>query len=83
MDPELKQRWVEALRSGKYQQIRNDYHNEAGYCAIGLLQVVMGGTEWQAEQALNCAADVDSLIDLNDNQRFSFQTIADFVEQNL
>lgn len=46
MDPELKQKWVDALRSGKYKQgegllrDKNDH-----YCCLGVLADVMG-MEW-------------------------------------
>ena len=40
MNPEIKRRWVEALRSGKYKQgepgFLLDY--EGGYCCLGVLQ---------------------------------------------
>jgi hypothetical protein len=43
MDAELKRKWVEALRSGKFKQGREclvDDHNR--YCCLGVLAVVAG-----------------------------------------
>lgn len=48
MNPEIKKRWVEALRSGKYQQGRQflaEAEEEEGivkYCCLGVLCEVMG-----------------------------------------
>ena len=52
MDPEVKARWVQALRSGKYHQgtstlrSRRD-HYPARYCCLGVLCEVVG-VEWEA-----------------------------------
>jgi hypothetical protein len=38
MNPEIKQRWVEALRSGEYKQTREElYDGNGGYCCLGVL----------------------------------------------
>lgn len=38
MDPELKAKWIEALRSGEYKQCRGKLHKElVGYCCLGVL----------------------------------------------
>ena len=38
MNPDIKKRWVEALRSGQYSQIRGKLHREnEGYCCLGVL----------------------------------------------
>lgn len=38
MDAAIKQQWVEALRSGKYEQGREALRTEAGgYCCLGVL----------------------------------------------
>jgi hypothetical protein len=39
MNPEIKQKWVEALRSGEYKQCRNVLRNDAGeMCCLGVLR---------------------------------------------
>jgi hypothetical protein len=37
MNPEIKQKWVDALRSGEYQQGRNSLRNGNGFCCLGVL----------------------------------------------
>ena len=46
MTPELKGKWLEALRSGKYKQAKGVLHKfNAGYCCLGVLCDVLG-KEW-------------------------------------
>jgi len=42
MDKELKAKWVEALRSGEYQQCVGTLHDGVGYCCMGVLLEVAG-----------------------------------------
>lgn len=44
MDPELKSKWVEALRSGEYRQGRKSHLKDefGGYCCIGVLGKISG-----------------------------------------
>lgn len=37
MDQDIKNRWVNALRSGEYQQTKNWLVRENGYCCLGVL----------------------------------------------
>lgn len=37
MKPEIKKRWVEALRSGEYQQAKDYLVSLEGYCCLGVL----------------------------------------------
>jgi hypothetical protein len=47
MNPEIKAQWLEALRSGKFEQARGLLHvRDDGYCCLGVLAEVMGCT-WQ------------------------------------
>lgn len=43
MPAELKAKWLEALRSGKYQQCQGTLYNGEGYCCLGVLQMVADG----------------------------------------
>lgn len=45
MNQEIKAKWLEALRSGKYQQTRKVLRDSNGYCCLGVLCDVMG-VEW-------------------------------------
>lgn len=42
MNPELKTKWVAALRSGQFKQGRGRLHFYGTYCCIGVLAVVQG-----------------------------------------
>jgi hypothetical protein len=44
MDAQVKAKWVEALRSGKFKQCRAQLHNGRGYCCLGVLAIVGGHT---------------------------------------
>ncbi len=47
MNPEIKAKWVAALRSGQYKQGDNWLHNKEtdAYCCLGVLQCVHPGLE--------------------------------------
>ena len=37
MNPRIKQRWLEALRSGEYKQTTGNLQNSDGFCCLGVL----------------------------------------------
>lgn len=37
MNPEVKQKWIDALRSGKYDQGKEKLRSVQGYCCLGVL----------------------------------------------
>jgi hypothetical protein len=37
MNEQIKQRWIEALRSGEYEQTQGRLRDETGYCCLGVL----------------------------------------------
>ncbi len=37
MNPEIKQKWVDALRSGEYEQGNGKLYSGQGYCCLGVL----------------------------------------------
>lgn len=39
---ELKAKWIEALRSGKYEQCQDALHDGIGHCCLGVLEIVSG-----------------------------------------
>jgi len=50
MNPQIKQKWVDALRSGDYQQTKGRLHNEYGFCCLGVLCDLYGkenNVEWE------------------------------------
>ena len=45
MKPEIKQKWTEALRSGKYAQGKHQLYDGANYCCLGVLcELYLEGT---------------------------------------
>ena len=66
MNPELKTKWLAALRSGEYQQaraalIKFDDENQPSYCCLGLLEVIAG----------DCPMPLDKLGDYTDELGYS------------
>lgn len=46
MNPELKAKWVEALRSGKYTQTDAFLRRGDEYCCLGVLCDISGKAQW-------------------------------------
>lgn len=49
MDAKLKQQWIEALRSGKYEQTKEALHSGDGYCCLGVLCDISRLGSWEGE----------------------------------
>ena len=50
MNPEVKQKWIDALRSGKYEQGSERLRSVSGYCCLGVLCDIYAkehNTEWE------------------------------------
>ena len=53
MKKEYKDRWVEALRSGKYKQAKGTLRNKEGFCCLGVLCDIVKdelGYYWSIEE---------------------------------
>lgn len=89
MDPEMKKRWVEALRSGKYKQGKGCLHDEVHdtYCCLGVLNEIedlgMPGDAGALEDGPVNSFDQNVLIRMNDVIGYSFEHIAAWIEANL
>lgn len=46
MNPEIKAKWIEALRSGKYKQGRGRLQRDGGFCCLGVLCDILGA-KWE------------------------------------
>lgn len=46
MNPEIKTKWLEALRSGKYKQGKNFLRIEDRFCCLGVLCDIIDPTKW-------------------------------------
>lgn len=47
MKPEIKAKWLAALRSGKYKQTSDVLHDERGMCCLGVLIDVVDPKGWK------------------------------------
>lgn len=107
MDTVMKQKWVDALRSGKYKQGRRLLKNRDNeFCCLGVLCDLEDNTKWEKykTQIGPCYKwgysvgllppligdkykisnyHVEKLVSLNDNAHYSFNEIADYIEENL
>ena len=98
MDAELKAKWVQALRSGKYDQCKHTMKDTTGFCCLGVLMDIQG-VDWGSVDDLHTAKVPDAynpglsfnqmmeLGKMNDGN-FSgtpqpFSEIADYIEANL
>lgn len=97
MNKEIKARWVEALRSGKYKQGKKCLRSESDtYCCLGVLCDIKQKDIWENSITFDSFppsyildwAKLDfhttiNLADMNDNGGASFEEIADWIETNL
>lgn len=91
MNPELKAKWVAALRSGEFEQEREYAGKGKKLCCIGVggyvagvrpIPTVVGTHECAAALGLSQDAQVH-LVRMNDLDGQSFFEIADWIEKNL
>lgn len=47
MNPEWKEKWIKALRSGEYEQGRNRLRRDGKYCCLGVLCDISGMGKWE------------------------------------
>ena len=96
MNPDLKAKWISALRSGRYTQGQKRLKTKEGhYCCLGVLckvlekpEYIQLGTRGDNYCDLRAASGLthtqtDLLTRLNDTLRESFTQIADYIEANL
>lgn len=106
MRKEIKDRWVEALRSGEYQQGQKTLKHGESFCCLGVLcdlhSKEVGGS-WADSRVKNhqsylgvlgfLPVEVHSwagtrrstskeLVHLNDKLDYTFEQIADWIEEN-
>lgn len=86
MSPQLKARWVEALRSGMFQQYRRglidgSFEAPDAYCCLGVLWAIAGKPDDLNGLWHTTVGDSKSmLINMNDKQGKTFAEIADWIE---
>lgn len=92
---EHTQKWLDALRSGKYAQTRGKLTDGNGYCCLGVAGCVIGMTDARLSRnakdayvAIGRAVDMDAIkrslcIEMNDSEKKTFPEIADEIEKML
>ena len=112
MNPEIKAQWIQALRSGEYEQDIAQLRTTAGFCCLGVLTDLYlkeTNQEWvkdkmwpvylYSDEGKVLSYDVRSWAGLissnpilftghslsyyNDDAHYSFEQIADLIEENL
>jgi hypothetical protein len=98
MVPSVKEKWCEALRTGRYRQGNgvlngSDMHGEF-YCCLGVLREVMNKLDYTSSSSGQfltydqlCASGLSQeqqsfLAEMNDNGE-KFSTIADYIETHI
>ena len=97
MKSELKAKWLEALRSGKYEQAKGCLRKDDRYCCLGVLCDVVDPSGWELigntykylgylsflpPEVANIGYE-DALVGMNDGKGKSFPEIADWIEANI
>lgn len=84
--------WIADLRSGEFAQAREVLYREAdtaydeGYCCLGVLAKRLGTLKRVKDDVVlhkNILGRESELITLNDEKRFSFPQIADWIEKEI
>lgn len=96
MNKELKRKWLEALRSGKYTQCCNDYRSLDGrYDVFGVLFDVYDNTQWTKRFFDYYHNNVDEVLALIPKKlantlcikswgnRIKFDKLADWIEKKI
>ena len=53
MNPKIKEKWVEALKSNKYCQGKNYLRQKDRYCCLGVLCDLMDSSKWEMVSKMN------------------------------
>lgn len=78
MKPAIKKQWLEALRSGQYDQTVGEYYRDGAYCALGLLEFLCKD-EFAHQVPISGEAFI-AVVEWNDIQSLPFPAIADKIE---
>jgi hypothetical protein len=88
MDAEWKARWLTALRSGEYSQVRDVLRAPApknAYCCLGVLCAITPGVTWDKDSDAvydECDADGELPVPLRRKLGISTDTVARLIGMN-
>lgn len=94
MQPELKAKWVAALRSGEFKQGKERLEKDGRFCCLGVLNRIQGnengdrGTIAVWERPVGISSETRRRLEgMNDGhgnfKQRSFKYIADWIEKHL
>ena len=75
MDKKLKQKWIRALRSGKYQQANGVLcNNHNAMCCLGVLAVIQGASlgSIRGQATCNLAFGLNAGLRKKDREKLSY-----------
>ena len=90
LNPEIKEKWIAALRSGEYPQHRGAIYNSdrTAFCCLGVLhRIVQKGSLGETYEAANITTGtglcgVNDFVRMNDYEMLTFDQIADRIEKD-
>ena len=62
MNPAARERFVVALRSGRYEQVRGAFRARDGFCAMGVLADLSGLVRWEERDPTYFAAQFPAVL---------------------
>ena len=98
MNAEYKQKWLTALRSGKYPQGREKLREDGKYCCLGVLCDIVDPDGWDGDKHRGTGGllsevaervtgvktfEMGHLINQNDTLGWDFNQIANYIENTL
>ena len=98
MNPELKAKWLEALRGGTYTQAREKLRTDEGHCCLGVLCDVIDPSKWgkaldwdgwdsrlplEINRSAGIPCEIEALLIKMNDEGSSFAEIADYIETHL
>jgi hypothetical protein len=91
IDKDIKEKWVEALRSGEFKQGRGQFQSRGALCCIAVGFSIVAPSEDITRHTTACGMDAlgltekqkNALVLMNDDDGKSFAEIADYIEANL
>jgi len=89
----LKQKWIEALKSGDYIQGKGFLYMNNTYCCLGVLRKIARIqttsdyllSDYKEDSCIRGLStdEQNKLADMNDNQSKNFNDIAKYIEENI
>lgn len=96
MNKITKKKWIDALRSGKYEQGTHALCRDGKYCCLGVLAKITGNLgnafssifprmkDSQIQPFCGLSPDVQAkLAQMNDDKRLTFKQIASYISRNI